>query len=567
VIARSAGRETARPATLWADVLAIALVIGAVGGLASFAREWTAPLTPEPIDLSLSALPRYTLFSLSRGLVAYGLSVVFAVVYGTAAARSPRAERVMVPLLDVLQSIPVLSFLPGFVVALVALFPSSRVGLETACVLAIFTGQVWNMTFSYHASLRSIPSELAEVTRVHRFTKRQRFLRLEMPAAMIGLVWNSMMSMAGGWFFLTIIESFRLGERDYRLPGLGSYMAAATEAGRAGAVVAAIAAMAVMIVLLDQLLWRPLIAWSERFKADDTATAAKPKSWFYDFLRRSRLRTRLRERMRSGETERDLAPRAPPPAEPGRRSLLGWTVVVVASVLVLVGAVQVIGMLAALPARDWLALGGSLGATALRVAAAVLLGALWTLPLGIVIGRSARVMHVAQPLIQLAASFPVPMLFPIVAPALLRAGTPQEAISIGLMMLGTQWYVLFNVVAGAAAVPHDLREVGAAYRMGRLRTFLVVDLAGVFPALVTGIVTAAGGAWNASIVAESVTYRGGSFDVPGIGSTIAHSFEEKGAAGRLAAATVVLAATLIVVNRLVWRPLYRLAERRFALNR
>lgn len=561
------GRGAARPATWWADAAAVALVLGAVGGLAAFGTEWAAPLTPEPIDPSLSALPRYTLFSLSRGLLAYAMSVVFSVVYGTAAARSRRAERVMIPVLDVLQSIPVLSFLPGFVVALIALFPSSRIGLEIACVLAIFTGQVWNMTFSYHASLRAIPSDLAEVTRVHRFSARQRLLRLELPAGAIGLVWNSMMSMAGGWFFLTIIESFRLGQHDYRLPGLGSYMAAATDAGDAGAVVAAIAAMAVMIIGLDQLLWRPLIVWSERFKADETGASERPRSWFYDLTRRSRLRQWLRARAGTRERESDFAARPPDAAPAGRRPALGLAVGVAALVAALLAAIRLVGMLTTLPVAQWLSLAAALGHTALRVAAAVVAGTLWTLPLGIAIGRSPRALRIAQPLIQLAASFPVPMLFPLVAPALLRAGTPADVIAVGLMMLGTQWYVLFNVVAGAAAVPNDLREVGTTYRVGWLRRFVVVDLAGVFPYLVTGMVTAAGGAWNASIVAESVPCRGGSFDVPGIGSTIAHSFAETGAGARLAAATIVLAVTLILVNRLLWKPLYHLAERRFALNR
>jgi NitT/TauT family transport system permease protein len=559
-------RPASRPAAPWADLLLVAGVLAALGGFAAFGREWTSPLLPEPIDLSLAALPRYTMFSLSRGLLAYLLSVVFSVVYGTAAARSRRAERLMIPVLDVLQSVPVLSFLPGLVVTLVGLFPSSRVGLEIACVLAIFTGQVWNMTFSYHASLRSVPAELTEVTRLHRFTPRRRLLGLELPSGAIGLVWNSMMSMAGGWFFLTILESFRIGSSDYRLPGLGSYMAAATEAGNGPAVVAAVVAMAAMILGLDQLLWRPLIAWSEKFKSGDTGTAERPRSWAYDLVRRSRFAAWLAARRTRDVPYPDLGLRPAAPARSRAGPAVAWTSAALAAAAAVTGTIGLMRTVAPLGAPVWLGLVAALGWTALRVAVAVLLGTLWALPVGIAIGRSPRALRRAQPLIQIAASFPVPMLFPLVAPALLAAGVAPDAIAIGLMMLGTQWYVLFNVVAGAASLPDEFREVARSFRLPAGRRFVVVDLAGVFPALVTGIVTAAGGAWNASIVAEAVTYRGGSFAVPGIGSTLSACFAS-GDAPRLVAATVVLAAALVVVNRFAWRPLHRLAESRFALNR
>ncbi len=551
----------------WVDVMVL-LLLGAV--LASFiaaGREWARPLAREvAIDTSLSALPRYTLFSLCRGLTAYVLSLGFTIVYGTMAAHSRRAERVLIPVLDVLQSIPVLSFVPGLVLGLVALFPDSNVGLELACVLAIFTGQVWNMTFSYHASLRAIPRELAEVGRLFGFGFRKRLLTLEIPSAMIGLVWNSMMSMAGGWFFLTVVESFRLGGRPYRLPGLGSYMAAAIETGNGRAILSGAIAMVLMIVLVDRLLWRPLIAWSERFKQEETGAAEKPSSFVYDMIRRSRLLARVRPWLRrKGDAGTSVAAGAARPTAVVRQ-VLARAVAAAALVLVLWGGSRLALLLLGLGAADWLRILRALGFTALRVLAAVALAAAWAVPVGIAIGRSPRAARVVQPLIQVAASFPAPMLFPLVAPALAAAGVGGNPVAIALMLLTTQWYILFNVVAGAAAVPHDLREVAAVFGLRRPARFALLYLGAVFPFLVTGIVTAAGGAWNASIVAEAVHYRGGQMAVDGIGALIASSFD-KGDDALLAASTVALSALLVLVNRFLWRRLYRLSDQRFAMNR
>jgi NitT/TauT family transport system permease protein len=545
----------------------VLLLFGAV--LASFiatGREWARPLVREvAIDTSFSALPRYTLFSLCRGLTAYVLSLGFTLVYGTMAAHSRRAERVLIPVLDVLQSIPVLSFVPGLVLGLVALFPGSNAGLELACVLAIFTGQVWNMTFSYHASLRAIPRELDEVARLHGFGFKKRLLSLEIPSAMIGLVWNSMMSMAGGWFFLTVVESFRLGGQAYRLPGLGSYMAAAIGAGDGRAIAGGAFAMILMIVLVDRLLWRPLLAWAERFKQEDTAANERPSSFVYDLIRRSRLLARIRPWLRRRSDAGTSLAEGPPRRAILRRAV-ARTLAALAGILVLWGGYRLALLLLGLGAADWLRVLRSLGFTAARVAAAVALAALWTVPAGIAIGRSPRASRFLQPLIQVAASFPAPMLFPLVAPALVAAGVTGNTVAVTLMLLTTQWYLLFNVVAGAAAVPHDLREVASVFGLRRPARFALLYLGAVFPYLVTGVVTAAGGAWNASIVAEAVHYRGGEIVVDGIGALIASSFD-KGNDGLLAAATVALAVLLVVVNRFLWRRLYRLSDARFAMNR
>ncbi|HEX5137392.1 MAG TPA: ABC transporter permease subunit [Planctomycetota bacterium] len=563
------GRGTGKgePSSPWVDLLVL-LLLGAV--LASFialGREWAGPLAREtPIDTSFTALPWYTLLSLCRGLLAYLLSLTFTIVYGTMAAHSRRAERVLIPVLDVLQSIPVLSFVPGFVIGLVALFPGSNVGLELACVLAIFTGQVWNMTFSYHASLRAIPREMNEVARLHDFGFRKRLLVLEIPSAMIGLVWNSMMSMAGGWFFLTVVESFRLGGQPYRLPGLGSYMAAAIETGDGRAIAAGAVAMVLMIVLVDRLLWHPLLAWSERFKQEETAAPDRPRSFIYDLIRRSRLLARIRPWFRRRADAGTGVARVETAASAVARRMLARAVMLVAGVLVVWGGWHLAVLLVKLRPAEWARIAAALGYSTLRVAAAILAGAAWAVPVGIAIGRSPRAARVLQPFIQVAASFPAPMIFPLVAPALAALGVGGNTVAVTLMLISTQWYILFNVVAGAAAVPHDMREVAAVFGLGRAARFAILYLGAVFPYLVTGVVTAAGGAWNATIVAEAVHYGGGAMTVEGIGSLIASSFD-KGNDALLAAATVALAALLVLVNRLGWRRLYRLSDRRFAMNR
>ncbi len=554
------------PATPWVDLLVLAGLGALVAGLVAFARRWHAPLTPAAaIDLSPRALPVYALLSLARGFAAYGLSLAVTLVYGTAAAHSAAAARVLVPLLDVLQSIPVLGFLPGLVLGLVALFPRSNAGLELACIVMIFTGQAWNMVFSFYASLRGIPAELREAAVLFRLGRWRYFRIVELPAATIGLVWNSMMSMAGGWFFLTVCEAFTLGNRDFRLPGLGAYVSAAIDRGDAGAEAAGLAAMAAMILATDQLVWRPLVAWSTRFRLEDTAPGPEPRSWLLDLLGRSRLLRRL--------TARAPRWRASVPVE---RRVTGWAMhalraagrglVAALGVGVAFGLVALVRLLAQVPRTGWLRIAAALGATTLRTAATVALAAAWAVPMGIAIGRSPRLAPRLEPAIQMLASFPAPMLYPLVTGALLALGLPFSLIAVALMLLGAQWYVLFNVIAGASAIPGDLREAADAFRLAGWRRWRTLELPAVFPSLVTGLVTAAGGAWNASIVAELVHFRGRTLVTTGLGALIT----EATAAGDfplLAAAVLTMALAVVGVNRLGWRRLYRLAETRYALAR
>ena len=557
------------------DVALAAGLFTLVAGMVALAQRWNAPIREAvAIDLDPRALPVYTLLSLSRGFAAYLLSLVFTLAYGTVAAHSRRAEKVMIPLLDIGQGIPVLGFLPGLVLGMVALFPKTNVGLELACILMIFTGQVWNMVFSFYGSLRSVPADLQEVARIHRFGWWKSFHTVEVSSAAIGLVWNSMMSMAGGWFFLTVTEAFMLGDRNFRLPGVGSYMAVAIEKGDKSAMAWAILAMALMILAVDQLLWKPLVAWSQRFRLEEISGAEPPRSWVLDLLRRSSLARRLR-RVRQDAGEKAGRPRPAPapaagPALAARgdllRRVLLLSVGLAASAAGAWGAVRLVGLLLRVPSHEWVLLAAALGATCLRTAGALALGALWCVPAGILIGRSSDWSRRLQPVVQLLASFPAPMLFPLVTGALLALRVPFSVVAAILMLLGAQWYVLFNVLAGASAIPHDLEEASQTYAVKGFDRWRKLFLPSIFPYLVTGLITAAGGAWNTSIVAETMTYKGRTLEAFGLGSMITRSTQQANFP-LLAAGVLTMSAALIVLNRSVWRPLYRLAESRYALNR
>ena len=564
----------ARPAAGVAIDLALACVLFAlIAGVVTLAQRWKAPIREAvAIDLSPRALPGYTLLSLSRGFAAYLLSLLFTLVYGTVAAHSRRAEKVMIPLLDIGQGIPVLGFLPGLVLGMVALFPRSNIGLELACILMIFTGQVWNMVFSFYGSLRSVPEELKEVSRIHRFGWWKTFKTVEVSASVIGLVWNSMMSMAGGWFFLTVNEAFTLGDRDFRLPGVGSYMAVAIEKGDRRAMGWAIVSMALMILAVDQLLWKPLVAWSQRFRLEEIGTGEPPRSWVLDLLRRSWIARRLRQMKREAPPSSVGQGPAQPSASTARsdgawlRAMLLSIVALAAGAAALVGAWRLVALLLRVTASEWGLLGAALGATFLRTAGALAIGALWCVPAGILIGRSAVWSRRLQPVVQLVASFPAPMVFPLVTAALLAMRVPFSVIAAVLMLLGAQWYILFNVLAGSSAIPHDLEEASDTYSIRGRERWRKLFLPSVFPYLVTGLITAAGGAWNASIVAETLTYRGRTLETFGLGSLITRSTQH-GNFPLLAAGVLTMSAALVLINRTVWRPLFRLAESRYALNR
>jgi len=540
-------------------------------GLLSLAHYWTAPANAQAaIDLHPGALPKYALFSLARIAIAYFISLVFAVAYGYVAAHSLKAERLMIPLLDTLQSIPVLSFLPGVMLSMVALFPSRQLGVELGSILLIFTGQVWNMAFSVYSSIRNLPREMVEAAQVYRLSWWQRFFELELPYSAIGLIWNSMMSVAGAWFFLMACEMFVLGNRDLRLPGLGSYLQSASNAGDTRAILWGLLAMIAVIILLDQLVWRPVIAWSDKFKVEQVEAAQSTRSPLLDFLRRSRLLERLSRR--TIQPLRESLAQHFVQRNSGQRSASGavkiWTLRIVALAAfggLIYGIVRMVTMLAAISPGDLRTIFGGAGATFLRVELTLVLARLWPIPFGVYVGLRPKLSAIAQPLAQVAASVPATALFPIVLLFLIRIGGGLGLGSIVLMLLGTQWYSLFNVIAGATAIPTDLREVCSVFHMSRMERWRRLFLPAIFPYLVTGFVTASGGAWNASIVAEYVHFQGKTISTTGLGAVISHA-TDSGNFVVLLGATVVMAAMVVTFNRLVWRRLYVLASTRYKLE-
>ena len=541
--------------------------------LLSLAHSWAGPVSAQnAIDLRPSALPKYALFSVGRIAIAYLFSLTITLVYAYVAAHNAKAERFLIPLLDTLQSIPVLSFLPGVMLSMVALFPTRQLGVELGSILLIVTGQVWNMIFSVYSSIKAIPRELLEASQIYRLSWWQKFLQLELPYAAIGLVWNSMMSVAGAWFFLMACEMFTLGNRDLRLPGLGSYLQTAANAGNTRAIVWGLAVMIAVIVLIDQLVWRPIISWSEKFKFEQVEAYQSPRSPVLDFLRRSRILHRA-ARMFVSPARETLAlhfAKTAGVATVDNRKSTGrkWLVraMVMAGLLALGYAmVRMSMMLGMLSGPDLADIFRGTGATFLRVELTLVLAGLWTIPAGVFIGSRPRLSTIAQPIAQVAASVPATALFPIVMLFLIRIGGGLGIGSIVLLMLGTQWYILFNVIAGASAIPTDLKEVCNVFHLSKIERWRRLILPAIFPYVLTGFVTASGGAWNASIVAEYFRFQGKTISITGLGALISRA-TDSGNFPVLLGATVVMASLVVTVNRLLWRRLYVLASTRYKLE-
>jgi len=558
-------------AGLLRDLPVILAAMALFYALLSLTQYWAGPVNAQPeIHLQPGALPKYAFFSLARMTIAYFFSLLVTLVYGYVAAHNARAERILIPLLDTLQSIPVLSFLPGVMVAMMTLFPTRQLGLELGSILLIFTGQVWNMTFSVYSSIKSIPRELLEASEVYRLSWWQQFVQLELPYSVIGLVWNSMMSVAGGWFFLMACEMFVLGNRDLRLPGLGSYLQTAANAGDTRAILWGLFAMIAVIVLLDQLVWRPVIAWSQKFKMEQVEAAQVPRSPVLDLLRRSQVVSAAmaftvapaREALALYFARRRLAHQKPRPA---RRLALARLLGLAALGGLLYAMVRMLIVLGRLTLPDLRAILLGAGATFLRVELTLALAALWTIPVGVYIGLRPRLFAFAQPIAQIAASVPATALFPIVLLFLIRVGGGLGIGSIVLLLLGTQWYLLFNIIAGASSIPTDLKEVCDVFHMGRTERWRRLFLPAIFPYLLTGFVTASGGAWNASIVAEYVHFQGRTISTVGLGAVISRA-TDSGNFPLLLGATVVMAALVVTINRLVWRRLYTLSSTKYKLE-
>jgi NitT/TauT family transport system permease protein len=534
------------------------------------------PVPVVPISHSIGALPVYAFYSIVRIFIAYLLSLCFAVSYGYTAAYNPRVEAWMIAVLDILQSIPVLSFLPPVVLAMVALVPGHQMGIEMGVILLIFTGQVWNLAFSFYSSLKSIPREMIEASRIYRYSAWQRFWQLEMPYAAIGLVWNSIVSVAGGWFALIACEMFTMGDRNFQLPGLGSYLQTATASGDMRALLAGFAMVILIVVATDQLVWRPLIAWSDKFKFEQVESADRVTSPILELLRKSslfsslpgRIFARIEEpiyrRMAHTQECRIVHP-IDEDATRCKPSAKLWALAGAVILVITYGAVQAIFMLRSVTWPDLRLLLEGAGATFLRVNSALLISAAWTVPVGVAIGFNPRLARIVQPVAQVLASVPATAFFPILLIGLVRIGGGLGIGSIALMLLGTQWYILFNVIAGAMSIPSDLREVSSLYHFTRWQRWTRLILPGIFPYLITGMVTASGGAWNASVFAEYSHVADRTLETIGLGAQI-DAATDSGRFPILLLATIFISLMVVTMNRLVWRRLYRLAETRYKLE-
>ena len=553
--------------------VALLLAIMILSGVA--ASQMLRPLAPAPapkIDLAPWALPMYALRSVWRMLLALIASLLFTLTYATWAAKSRRAERVLIPLLDALQSVPVLGYLSFTVVFFVSLFPHSAMGTELASIFAIFTAQAWNMAFSFYQSLRTVPTDLDEASRSLRATGWQRFWRLEVPFAVPGLLWNSMMSMSGSWFFVVASEAIVVGQTQVELPGIGSYVAHAIEQRDLGAIGWAIIAMSVSITIYDQLLFRPLLVWADKFRVEQTAMPSVPTSWALNLFRQSRLIQSLagpfgRVLARAARARMALpaaAARALRRGFPPAMADLLWYGGMAASLALLAGRLaQLLRPTFSTEDLRTVAVDGLL--TLARVATLTLLASVVWVPIGIAVGLRPKLTRSIQPAAQFLAAFPANLLFPIMVFLIVRHRLTPAIWLSPLMVLGAQWYILFNVVAGATMIPNDLREAAASLRLSSWRRWRDVLLPGVFPYYVTGAITASGGAWNASIVSETVSWGRTHLSTPGLGAYIAAQ-TAAGDYARITLGVAMMSALVVLMNRVLWRPLYAFAERHTRLD-
>ncbi|CAN8071036.1 unnamed protein product [Agarophyton chilense] len=599
------------------DIVIVFAIVAIVYGLVFTTGSLfsSTPYSALVIDTSLRVLPWYAAQSMTRMVAGYIVSLVFSLGYAYVAYRVKFAARILMLVIDVLQSIPLLSFLPGVVLGLIAIFPGARIGVELAAVLLLFTSMAWNMLLGFYQSLSCIPHDLQDVSKTFRLSPWKRFWVLELPAGAIGLVWNSIISVAGGWFFLISIESFELGNRDFKLPGIGSYLAVAAETSNYTAIFAGLLVIIAIIVVIDFVFWRPLIAWSTKFTHGATNEESRPRSAVLNMFQKSALLRKVHSTLIAAGWEKfvnlnigkrvaaevvasneagNLAQKrkansaylegngeaftAPALGGGGRAvrhagEMASAIAARIVPALVLAGGCVGTGygvwqagrLVNALSMESWITIGTAALATFGRVLVALGLSLLWTVPAGVAIGRNAKLSARVQPIVQIAASVPATALFPFLLLFLARLGGGLEIGSVALMMIGTMWYVLFNVIAGAQAIPSELFDVDSVYnKQGSWTRWTKLVLPGIFPYLITGIVTAVGGAWNASIVSEYVVFQGGVLKTHGLGALISEA-AGSGNYALLLAGTVVMSVLVLLTNKFVWGPLYRLAETKYRM--
>jgi NitT/TauT family transport system permease protein len=560
---------------IW-DCIALILIIGALVLIVYGGQQTTVPLSAldvAPVSLDPRNLPEYALRTTLRMLLAIVCSIIFTFAYSALAAKSRRAEMVLIPLLDILQSVPILGFLTFTVVFFMNLFPGRVFGAELACVFAIFTSQAWNMTFSMYQALRNVPKDLDEVSQSFHLTGWQRFWRLDVPFAMPGLVWNTMMSMSGGWFFVVASEAITVGNTTVTLPGIGSYVALGIEKQNLPAIGYALVTMLLVIVAYDQLLFRPVVAWADKFRFEQTASASVPTSWMLDLFRRTRglralsypfaalnkafsnLHIAIPGRLRMASIAK---------GPPSRIVDAVWLAVIIAGT-VYAGREVYRYLSATLNLSDVVSATGYGFITLARVVILITLATLIWVPIGVWIGLRPKVAERIQPLAQFLAAFPANLAFPVFVVLIVHFQLSANIWLSPLVILGTQWYILFNVIAGASAFPTDLKEAAGSFHLKGWRWWLKVILPGIFPYYVTGAITASGGSWNASIVAEVASWGNTHLTASGLGAYIA-SATEAGDFPRVVLGIAIMCILVTLFNRLLWRPLYAFGERRLRLG-
>ncbi|MGZ0716615.1 ABC transporter permease [Pseudomonas palleroniana] len=560
------------------DLVALPLVIGFLLFFSITARETWAPiatLQSEVISLDPANLPEYAMRTTLRMLAAMVAALIFTLLYGTLAAKSRRAEKLLVPVLDILQSVPVLGYISFTVTFFLLLFPGRVLGAEFAAIFAIFTSQAWNMTFSFYQSLRMLPHDLVEVSTSLRLSGWQKFWKLDVPFAMPGLVWNMMMSMSGGWFFVVASEAITVGDKTITLPGVGSYLALAIAQKDLHAVGYVILAMIAVILIYDQFLFRPLVAWADKFRMETTASqGSAPQSWVLNLIQRTRVVQRIlrpitRTVSRLGNKRFSLAGgafKALPTETPAASKLIDWawgTLIALMAAYALYHIVQYVGTEVTLAEVGHVVVLGLI--TLLRVAGLILIASLIWVPLGVMIGLRPSLAEKIQPLAQFLAAFPANLLFPVFVIVILHFHLNPDIWLSPLIVLGTQWYILFNVIAGASAFPNDFKEAAANFRIRGWLWWRKVMLPGIFPYYVTGAITASGGAWNASIVSEYVSWGQDNVVAHGLGAYIAQT-TAAGDFPKIALGVVVMSIFVVAFNRAVWRPMYAIAENKLRLN-
>jgi NitT/TauT family transport system permease protein len=550
-------------ATLLALSAVIALGIRFAFGAPDFIKGPVISLRPE-------ALPWYSLYSLLRMAAAYVLSVIFTLIYGYLAARSRRNEQIMIPVLDVLQSVPILSFLPVVLLSLSAFIPTG-IATEAAAIILIFTSQAWNLTFAFYQALKTIPRDLHEASSIFQFNFWQRFKTVEFPFFQISFIWNSMMSWSGGWFFLMAAEMFTVEHKDFRLQGLGSYLKEAVIMNDGMALFYGLLTLLLIIVALDQFVWRPLIAWSTRFKLEMVESEDMPSSWFYDLLQKSGVLAAVSRIFNPILVRMDMFLNSMAEKRKKQEAKTGagnqwWYILAVLILLGFIAGFIIAGnLLSRVTLDEWKDIIFGLFLTFLRVVAALLIALLWTVPVGVAIGTSKRLANLLQPVVQIAASVPATALFPLFVLFFINLPGGLNLTSIFLMLMGTQWYLLFNIIAGSSSIPQDLRYTASMMHLNFFQRWRVLILPSLFPYIITGLITAGGGAWNASIIAEYVEFGGDIIQIKGVGSIIARATAE-GNFPLLLASTLSMVLTVVLINRFFWRRLYQLAEERFVME-